>query len=119
MLPSFIFMQGWLRQNAMSTQDRHGNSVALPLESAQRANRSFDTPRLLVLALRWFELADRADDLIRRAVTVRLIPTARPQPTPAAANSASSFTAPLKHIHEMWESVVHPKVRYTKEVASS
>jgi len=67
--PRFIFVQGWLRQNAMSTQDRHGNSVALPLESTQRANRSSATPRLLVLALRWFELADRADYLIRRAVT--------------------------------------------------
>lgn len=71
MLPSFIFMQDWLRQNAMSIQDRHGNSVALPFESAQRANRSSDTPRLLVLALRWFELADRADYLITRAVTAR------------------------------------------------
>ena len=115
MLPSFIFMQGWLRQNAMSIQDRHGNSVALPLKSAQRANRSSGTPRLLVLALRWFELANRADDLIRRAVTARL----RPQPTSAAANSAASFAAPLRHIHEMWESVFHQKVRYTKEAASS
>jgi hypothetical protein len=85
MLPSFIFMQGWLRQNAMSTQDRHGNSVALPLESAQRANKSSETPRLLVLVLRWFELADRADDLIRRAVVAHLIPTARSQPMPAAS----------------------------------
>ena len=119
MLPSFIFMQGWLRQNAMSTQDRHGNSVALPLESAQEANRSSDTPRLLVLALRWFQLADRADDLIRRVVTVRLIATAPPQPMSAAANSPASFAAPLRHIHEMLESVFHPKVRYTKEVASS
>jgi hypothetical protein len=101
MLPSFILMQGWLRQNAMSTQDRHGNSVALPLESAQRANRSSDTPRLLVLALRWFELADRADYLITRAVTAHLIPTTRPQSASAAFSSASSFMAPLKHIHEM------------------
>jgi hypothetical protein len=117
MLASFVFMQGWLRQNAMSTQDRHGNSVALPLESAQRANRSADTPRSLVLALRWFELADRADNLIRRAVTSHLIPTARS--ISAASASAASFTAPLKHIHEMWESVSRPKMRYTKEAASS
>jgi hypothetical protein len=119
MLPSFIFMQGWLRQNAMSTQARHGNSVALPLESAQRPNRSSDTPRLLVLALRWFELADRADYLITRVVTARLIPIVRPQPMSAASKTASSFTAPSKHIHEMWESVFRPKVRYTKEAASS
>jgi hypothetical protein len=112
-------MQGWLRQNAMSTQAGHGNSVALPLESAQRANRSSDTPRLLVLALRWFELADRADYLITRAVTARLMPTARPQPASAASSSASSFMAPLKHIHDMWESVFRPKMRYTKEAASS
>jgi hypothetical protein len=103
----------------MSTQDRHGNRAADPLGSAQRANSSADTPRLLVLALRWFELADRADHLIKRAVTAHLIPTTRSQPMSAASSSAASFTARSKHIRETWESAFRPKMRYPKEAASS